>query len=116
MKKVIAAALMGGAVIGSLLGAGMASADPTPGPYNATMIDGAGVKQAGQTVPWNASECGPDCIRVGGSGGGVELRRQGAAWVGTDNGGHSWSLDNASLILTIASPDPARPIVIGLTR
>jgi hypothetical protein len=107
------------ALAGTAIGlAGQASADPTAGPYTATIIDPGASNKTG-SVTWTLAECGPDCFRLLGVQGNplYDLHRQGNVWTGTSLSGNNntLSLDNDSLIATLQIPGEPN-VVIGLTR
>jgi|SRR6185312_8043775 hypothetical protein len=108
-------AVLAGAAIGL---AGPASADPTAGPYTATIIDPGASNKAG-SVNWSLEPCGPDCFRLLGVQANplYELRRQGNVWAGSSlsGSGNSATLDNDSLILTMLIPGEPN-VVIGMTK
>lgn len=107
--------VLAGAAIGL---AGPASADPTAGPYTATIIDPGASHKTG-SVNWSLEPCGPDCFRLLGTQANpmYELHRQGNVWAGNSlsGSGNTATLDNDSLIFTMQIP--AQPnVVIGLTK
>jgi hypothetical protein len=105
--------VLAGAAIGL---AGPASADPTAGPYTATIIDPGASNKTG-SVNWSLEPCGPDCFRLLGAQGRVlnELRRQGDVWTGVSPNGDTAMLDNNSLLLTLLTPGQPN-VVIALTK
>ena len=110
-----ASAVLAGVAIGL---AGPASADPTAGPYTATIIDPGASHKTG-SVNWSLEPCGPDCFRLLNTQASplFELHRQGSVWAGNSMTGsaNTATLDNDSLILTIQAPgDPN--VVIGMTK
>ena len=109
-----ASAVLAGVAIGL---AGPASADPTAGPYTATIIDPGASNKTG-SVNWSLEPCGPDCFRLLGVQANplYELRRQGNVWTGPSmSSSNTASLDNDSLILTMQIPGEPN-VVIGMTK
>jgi hypothetical protein len=85
--------------------AGPASADPLSGPYKATATEGGLGMETGTVSTWTFSPCGADCTHLH-TGGGIEtdLHLQDNVWTGADNKGCFASLDNSSLVYTVACP------------
>ena len=110
-----ASAVLAGVAIGL---AGPASADPTAGPYTATIIDAGASNKTGSVI-WSLEPCGPDCFRLLGVQANplYELHRQGNAWTGPSisGSGNTASVDNDSLILTMSIPGEPN-VVIGMTK
>lgn len=101
--------------------AGPASAEPLEGDYNVTVTDGGQMLQNGSTRVWNMSKCGPDCTHVQTSAGGsFDLYDEGAVSIGVWTSTQmtcTYTLDNASLVLTRDRCAPETPIIrLSLTK
>jgi hypothetical protein len=109
------AAVLSGAAVGL---ASPASAEPPSGSYTATMIDaGQSGKQVGSTTIWTMSTCGPDCTHVQTtSAGGHDFHLQDNTWIQADSSGDcKATIDNTSLVWTLACPDQPN-VIVGLTK
>ena len=119
MKKVTAVSVLAVAAASTvgLALAPLASADPAPGVYTATIIDSGKSGKAGSVPGWTIDPCGPDCIHVGtaSASGGFDLHRQGVGWSGTaSDGTGTWALEENSMVLTLTDPDLV--VAIALLR
>ena len=109
-------AVLGGVAACAAVGlAGSASAEPTEGPYIATMIGGNNDKEVGGTVNWSIVGCGPDCVHLATSGPGIDLHREGPVWRGVSPEGCDWMMDNESLYINAKCGDGST-YVIGMAR
>jgi hypothetical protein len=59
-RGLVAGIVLAGAAVAL---AGPASADPTAGPYTATIIDPGASNKEGSVI-WSMAECGSDCFRL----------------------------------------------------
>lgn len=112
MLKMTTAILVAGA---GLTLAPLASADPAPGVYTATIIDSGKSNKEGSVPGWTIDPCGPDCIHVGtaSASGGFDLHRDDLGWVGDSSDG-TWRLEENSMVLTLT--DPELVVAIALMR
>ena len=119
MNSIVRGLAVGIVLAGASVGmAGVAAADPTPGPYTATIIDPGASNKKGSVI-WSLEDCGPDCVRLLNTQAQPmsDLRRQGDVWTGISmtGDGTSFALDNASLLLTLQKPGLPN-VVIGMTK
>lgn len=113
MKKI--ATTLAAVSIAGLALAPLASADPAPGVYTATIIDSGKSGKTGSVPGWSINPCGPDCIHVGtgSASDGFDLHRNGPGWTGSDGSG-TWALEENSMVLTLT--DPELVVAIALMR
>lgn len=102
----VAVAIAGYALVGAGLGwANPAPGEPLDGVYTRTIIDGAGVLDAGKTDKVTFMPCGPDCTHWDlqrGNGEGFDLHLEGTKWMRTPDDRSIVIIDKDSLNGTAA--------------
>jgi hypothetical protein len=95
----------------------VASADPAPGVYTATIIDSGKSNKVGSVPGWTVDPCGPDCVHVStaSASSGFDLHRDSLGWSGpSSDGSGTWRLEENSMVLTLT--DPELVVAIALMR